>query len=391
MREILFEYLKQQKKIIVYGCGNYGRFLLWLLNKKGIDISYVCDSNEAIWYSKIRGIECIPTYKLAEHGDAIILISIYKYKEVLEKISCYKFMRILTWDDLSFLYEKLYLYADEYKEYMELVLNETPKLKVELKKNFRFKNIHAGKRCFIIGNGPSIREQNLAFLRDEITFTVNQLAKSPKFEEISTQYHVWADPNFFKNLELKSEGDYRLLEIMKTLPEYAECFFPYSSAHDYVEKFELGTFINVNYYEADVSVGNDEEIDFTRYIRGGYSVVQYAIRLAIYMGFKEIYLLGCECTGILNVLYAKMSDYSSVTHCYDIDEAEKERDREMYKDVPLEAYYRSEIGIFEEYKLINNYCNQNNIKIFNCTKGGLLDVFLRRNYDEVFSTNKRKE
>jgi hypothetical protein len=33
---------------------------------------------------------------------------------------------------------------------------------------------YAGQRCFIIGNGPSVRDTNLALLRDEYTFALNR-------------------------------------------------------------------------------------------------------------------------------------------------------------------------------------------------------------------------
>ena len=34
----------------------------------------------------------------------------------------------------------------------------------------KFKDIHAGERCVIIGNGPSLRDTDLSLLRDEYTF-----------------------------------------------------------------------------------------------------------------------------------------------------------------------------------------------------------------------------
>ena len=40
-----------------------------------------------------------------------------------------------------------------------------------LKNNKKFKNIHEGKRCFIIANGPSIKTQDLRLLKNEICFS----------------------------------------------------------------------------------------------------------------------------------------------------------------------------------------------------------------------------
>ena len=38
-----------------------------------------------------------------------------------------------------------------------------------------YKDLHHGKRCFIIGNGPSLRELDLSKLRHEFTFGMNRI------------------------------------------------------------------------------------------------------------------------------------------------------------------------------------------------------------------------
>ena len=38
------------------------------------------------------------------------------------------------------------------------------------------KGIHIGKRCFIIGNGPSLRVEDLEKIKDEYTFAANRMA-----------------------------------------------------------------------------------------------------------------------------------------------------------------------------------------------------------------------
>ena len=40
--------------------------------------------------------------------------------------------------------------------------------------NKKFKDIHASSRCFILASGPSIRDQDLGFLKGEICFAVNE-------------------------------------------------------------------------------------------------------------------------------------------------------------------------------------------------------------------------
>lgn len=382
MRNILFDFIKSYKEVIIYGCGNNGLFLQWILSRNHVYIHYMCDSNEKLWRTSIHGVCCISPKQLEEHREALVIVGIYKYEEVLKKLRDYDLKKVITWNQVEFLLRDLKDYHDDYICYRKMLLDRQPELKAILTSNIKFKNIHEGKRCFIIGNGPSVKSQKLALLKDEITFTVNQMAKSPQFQQIESNYHVWADPGFF-NTDLKNEGDYQLLEIMRSLPGYTSCFFPYKAAHEYVEKFHLNESIDVNYYSSAADVYGDELVDLTDHIRDGYTVVQYAIRLAIYMGFKEIYLLGCECTTILNVINARLGNYSTVTHCYDIDKREKERARNMYMKLPMKAYYRSEQGVLEEYDIIKRYCDDHSILIFNCTPGGLLEELPRCSFDSI--------
>ena len=39
------------------------------------------------------------------------------------------------------------------------------------------KNRYAGKRCFVIGNGPSLTKEDLELLRNEVTFASNRIYK----------------------------------------------------------------------------------------------------------------------------------------------------------------------------------------------------------------------
>lgn len=384
---ILIDYLKSQFEIIIYGCGNNGRFLQWIFDVYNIKINYWCDNNKSLWGKKINGIECIPPAMLAKYSKAVIIVSILNYNEILSNLEESAFKKILTWDDVKLFQTLSHLNEIDLKKYRSWRLSQVPELADKLRNNERFHNIYKGKRCFILGNGPSIREQNLTLLQNEVTFTVNQIARNPQFQNIHTNYHFWADPEFFRT-EMKCDGDYELLKIMKQLSQDVECFFPYEQAKQYIERFELGKYINVNYYSWGQFVGDQEEIDFTEYIHSGATVVQFAIRLAIYMGFAEIYLLGCECSTILNVIHARTSQYTTVTHCYDIDDKEKERAKNMYFALPMQAYYESEKKILEDYYLLERYCKARGIKLINCTPGGLLDVIERADFEEVIGGNK---
>src|SRR5262245_5805286 len=63
----------------------------------------------------------------------------------------------------------------------------------------RFKNCHLQqRRCFIVGNGPSILKQDLTLLRNEITFVTNWFILHDLYEQISPTYLCVSDEATFR-------------------------------------------------------------------------------------------------------------------------------------------------------------------------------------------------
>ena len=90
-----------------------------------------------------------------------------------------------------------------------------PKAQKEvLKHNKILRNSHTGESCFILGNGPSLREDNLRLLQGENVFTVNQACRNSDFYFISPKYHFWVDQNFFK-IDTSRTEELEILDCMK--------------------------------------------------------------------------------------------------------------------------------------------------------------------------------
>ena len=51
-------------------------------------------------------------------------------------------------------------------------------------KNIELKDIHKGKRCFLLGSGPSIKKEDLRPLKNEIVFALNNFYVHEDFTEI---------------------------------------------------------------------------------------------------------------------------------------------------------------------------------------------------------------
>ena len=51
-------------------------------------------------------------------------------------------------------------------------------------------------RCFILGNGPSLNEQDLSLLRNEHCFVTNRFVLHNNFEVVDPNFYCMADPEF---------------------------------------------------------------------------------------------------------------------------------------------------------------------------------------------------
>ena len=69
--------------------------------------------------------------------------------------------------------------------------------------------------------------------------------------------------------------------------------------------------------------GYNNQIDFSKSVPGFHTVAQYALMLAIYCGFNEIYLIGCDMTGYREVEEKAYGNYDEDKHCYHLTEDER--------------------------------------------------------------------
>src|SRR5690606_31514735 len=62
----------------------------------------------------------------------------------------------------------------------------------------RFKNIHAGKRCFIVATGPSLKVSDLDMLKDELTLSMNSIFMAFKETDWRPTYYAIQDEYVYK-------------------------------------------------------------------------------------------------------------------------------------------------------------------------------------------------
>jgi hypothetical protein len=151
-----------------------------------------------------------------------------------------------------------------------------PWRKESRRRMLRFKNAHIGERCFIIGNGPSLKQTDLAKLRDEFTFGMNRI------------YLLFAELGFTTTYFVSIND----LVIEQCAVELAELplpkFIAWRSNRHFKQLPDDLIFLYTTY------TGPKFAHDMTRRIWEGATVTNVALQLAFYMGFAQVILIGVD-------------------------------------------------------------------------------------------------
>ena len=213
----------------------------------------------------------------------------------------------------------------------------------------KLKDIHKGKRCFIIGGAPSLKLLDLSKLNDEMTFTVNRGYKLKERGLKNSKYHIIVD-----RLLPEDAG------IMEEIPiDFSKSFF-INSEIDFKKNGCDCTFVeilnsNMLYFQEDL----------TKPLMTIGTVISQAIQIAYYMGFNEIYLIGVDL------------DFSkNPGHFY---ESSKE---ENFRQATLSV--KGEDVMLKGMETITNFLNSKGVNIYNSSPAGCLDCMPRVKYEELF-------
>lgn len=248
----------------------------------------------------------------------------------------------------------------------EAPIMEIKKSKEKIKK---YKNLYSGKRCFVIGNGPSLTGQDLDKLCNEITFAANRIYYM--FDKTK-----WR-PNFYcvQDTAVAKDMDEDLLICSSA----AEATFIRMKSYKGIKKIynRIKNVILIPIY-ISTSVKNTQFSDKAdKYIYDGWTVTYMSIQMAAYMGFSEIYLLGVDFNyPLLRDIKGNVYkiDRTIAAHFYETARDNKNRIDTMHTERNL-AYYT----IADQYGK-----NSGKFRIYNSTRGGKLEVFERVDFDSLF-------
>lgn len=250
--------------------------------------------------------------------------------------------------------------------------------------NAQYRGIHRGKRCFVLGNGPSLKSVDFSLLANEYTFTVNQLARRDDFPKLRTNYHVIQDESLFQ-LDPNRPEDLEIVDVLRRTTAGGAVLFLKTTAHDMVERFHLDQEMTIRYFMQSYGdwLSPEFDYDFTEVQPQTWTVVQTAITLAVYMGFTEIILLGCDCTNILDLLETHDGKAELKRYAYKVTDNEKKRQARAFaeRDVPREL--RRYADMIEDYDRLRQYCERQHVRLLNATDPTVLQCVTRVGLEDV--------
>lgn len=342
--EALSKYqLCNYKNILVYGVNRMLPYLLSEIMFRAPEAK-ICVANkfEEFYNYNCLGLE-VKNFDISSNGYDCVILNVEHCKDSIRN----------EFENYELNYDVVDIFAVEDLE----PLFQYPDL-------VKYKDLHKGKRCFIVATGPSLRIEDLEVLHKnrEICISMNRMYRSYDRTKWRADYIGMTDPLV-------------VTDILKDIPKIpGEIFIGDNNIHNFqniLNPLEVG--VNFFHFKLEDYSPNKPQFstDATKGFNLGYTITyDFCIQMAAYMGFSEIYLLGVDNTSGINV-----SDKNN----YFIDDYLLEEERTKYNYV---YPHRNKINL--AYERAEEFSRKNGFRIFNATRGGELEVFERVDFDSLF-------
>jgi len=231
-----------------------------------------------------------------------------------------------------------------------------PWRKASIQQLSNYRDKHKGHRCFIIGNGPSLKHTDLTKLRNEFTFGMNRIYLAFPELGFSTTYFLSVN-----NLVIQqSADDIRDLPIPKFLTWRARSFL--QPTDDTIFLFTTYT-------------GQKFAKDARERLWEGATVTYVALQIAFHMGFNPVILIGVD-----HSFSTKGKPNTTIVSQGD--------DPDHFDARYFGKGFRWQLPDLETseaaYKMAHEAYASDGRQILDATVGGKLTVFPKIDYDSLF-------
>ena len=248
----------------------------------------------------------------------------------------------------------------------------------DLKKNVELKDKYNNERIFILGSGSSILLYDLKVLNNEYVMTQNSFHMHKDISYVDPNIHCVV-PYYQSNKEISIWVDY-IADMKARMPN--SLFLWGLNTKALIDKYhedisEKSYYIRTKY---NLLTLKKAKVNISKTIMTIPTVLTQCLTVAIYLGFKEIYLLGFDLDQICHTndqTYGRFYGMSKIT------ETEFEKDANQKLDVETTDGWYTWWLMNKQFFLIKHFADQNNISIVNGTQGGILSYFKREPIENI--------
>lgn len=249
-----------------------------------------------------------------------------------------------------------------------------------------------GRPLIVLGNGPSLAKniaEDMDLLTGNDTLAVNFAGNTPEFKRIRPRYYLLMDPHFFNHpspdpnvgrlfRHLNEDVDWELTLFIPTRRNASALGI--SNPHIHIRQFNP---VGVEGYDWLVKLACDTGRGLPR----PRNVLIPSIMVGIWLGYKEIYLLGADHSWLRTLDVDDDNNVVSIQpHFYTDGEEEHRRVATLFRDIRLHELLWGFHLAFKGYHSIRTYADSIGTRIYNATPGSYIDAFPRRNIRDI---NKR--
>lgn len=251
------------------------------------------------------------------------------------------------------------------------------------------KDMYKGQTCFIIGNGPSVRMEDLDRIADSgiVSFGANRILDLGKKTKWSPTFLGCYDILFMKGPMASHTPMEYFNQIESSGVKYA-CLT--KELKKYIPESDKTIFLKVPLVTAFKDWGYPFSDNAGKYVCDLGNITMFNIQIAYYLGFTTIYLYGIDNTYIRYLnndgKFIVRDDMSS-SHTAGL---KKDWLDESSKKVAKNAFEACWYGGYADkrkndrgFEACRDFAATHGFKILNATRGGALEIFPRVNFDEI--------
>jgi hypothetical protein len=276
--------------------------------------------------------------------------------------------------------------------YLKAFFNLKNQFKNSNVNNFTKNQDKLNRKCYVLGNGPSLKEEINNFnLETNLSslFVVNAFAKSEYYVSLKPTFYILIDPVYWTtDLEEVWLNERQVLNdiINKTTWEL-NIIVPYISYNFFKNKFNCNKNLKLFFYNHTIvegeSISNFFLYSFNLSTPVFQNVLAASIFIAINLGFKDIYLLGADHSWLADI---HVDEFNNV--CWE--------EKHFYGSTKLKPFIKSDGSVYKLSQLLNDYSKMfrgyeilkkyalfKKSNIINLTKNSFIDSFQKYSFLEI--------